>query len=375
MARSEATEIRDRDYFLWDEDLPGFGLRVFPSGRKRYVVQYRAGRRSRRLNLGPSGVLTCAQARNRAITIIAATKNGEDPAAQRDAERHAITVTELAQRFEKEHIDIRLKPSTAKGYKRMLERFVLPTLGHYRVTEVTRPDIGKFHHDLRHIPYDANRCLEMISKMFNLAEMWGLRPEGSNPRKHINKYPEKKRERFLSAAELKRVGEVLREMETEGIELCSCLAAIRLLILTGCRLGEIMTLQWKYVDIPGKALRLPDSKTGAKVVHLWATCHRRAGEDRARRRKSLGHCGDSPSGPALRPTAVLAAGSSTGGSERRAYSRSAAHIRVDRNCAGSGIIHDRQTSGPYAATNDCAIRSPRDRSSDRSSGTSFNAPG
>jgi hypothetical protein len=110
-------------------------------------------------------------------------------------------------------------------------------------------------------------------------------------------------------------------------------------------------------------------------VHLWATCHRRAGEDRARRRKSLGHCGDSPSGPALRPTAVLAAGSSTGGSERRAYSRSAAHIRVDRNCAGSGIINDRQTSGPYAATNDCAIRSPRDRSSDRSSGTSFNAPG
>jgi hypothetical protein len=130
-------------------------------------------------------VLTCAQARNRAITIIGATKNGEDPAARRRAERHAITVTKLAQ-----HIDIRLKPSTAKGYKRMLERFVLPTLGHYRVTEVTRPAIAKFHHDLRHIPYDANRCLEMISKMFNLAEMWGLRPEGSNPRKHINKYPE-----------------------------------------------------------------------------------------------------------------------------------------------------------------------------------------
>ena len=94
-------------------------------------------------------------------------------------------MTELAQRFEKEHIDIRLKPSTAKGYKRMLERFLLPTLGHHCVTEVTRPDIAKFHHDLRYIPYDANRCLEMISKMFTLAEMWGLRAEGSNPRKHI----------------------------------------------------------------------------------------------------------------------------------------------------------------------------------------------
>ena len=136
------------------------------------------------------------------------------------------------------------------------------------MTEVTRADVAKLHHDLRHIPYDANRCLEMISKMFNLAEMWGLRPDGSNPRKHIKKYPEEKRERFLSPAELRRVGEVLREMEQEGIELPSSIAAIRLLILTGCRLGEIMTLQWEHVDIAGKALRLPDSKTGAKVVHL-----------------------------------------------------------------------------------------------------------
>src|SRR4029077_1509223 len=167
-----------------------------------------------------------------------------------------------------EHIGLRLKPSTAKGYKRMLERFVIPRLGNHRVNEVTRADIAQLHHELRHIAYDANRCLEMISKMFNLAEMWGLRPDGSNPRKHIKKYPEEKRERFLSPAELRRVGDVLREMESEGIELPSSIAAARLLILTGCRLGEIMTLQWDHVDIPGKALRLPDSKTGAKVVHL-----------------------------------------------------------------------------------------------------------
>jgi integrase len=264
----DAAEIRAGEYFLWDEDLPGFGLRVLPSGRKRYIIQYRAGRRSRRISLGPSTVLTCEQARNRAITIIAATKNGDDPAARRDADRRAVTVKELAERFEKEHIDLRLKPSTAKGYKRMLKRFVIPTLGNHRVTEVTRADVAKLHHDLRHIAYDANRCLEMISKMFNLAEMWGLRPDGSNPRKHIKKYPEEKRERFLSPAELRRVGEVLREMEAEGVELLFAIAATRLLILTGCRLSEIMTLQWEHVDVAGKALRLPDSKTGAKVVHL-----------------------------------------------------------------------------------------------------------
>ena len=104
--------------------------------------------------------------------------------------------------------------------------------------------------------------------MFVLAEMWGLRPDGSNPRKHIRKYPEEKRQRFLSAAELRRVGEVLREMESERVELSSAILAARLLILTGCRLGEIMTLKWDYVDFDEHALRLPDSKSGKKVVHL-----------------------------------------------------------------------------------------------------------
>jgi integrase len=104
--------------------------------------------------------------------------------------------------------------------------------------------------------------------MFNLAELWGLRPDGSNPRKHIKKYREEKRERFLSAAELRRVGEVLREMEMEGLELPSAIAAVMLLILTGCRLNEIMTLKWSYVDLGTGTLNLPDSKTGAKTVYL-----------------------------------------------------------------------------------------------------------
>jgi len=189
------------------------------------VVQYRAGRRSRRISLGPSKVLTCEQARNRAIAIVAAARNGEDPAAERDAGRKAITVKELAERFDKEHIAIRVKASTAKEYRRNLRRFILPALGQLTVKGITRADVAKFHHDLRHIPYQANRCLEVISKMFSLAEMWGLRPDGTNPRKHIRKYPEEKRERFLSATELRRIGEVLREMEAEGIELPSAMCA------------------------------------------------------------------------------------------------------------------------------------------------------
>ncbi|MCB1348816.1 MAG: integrase arm-type DNA-binding domain-containing protein, partial [Maritimibacter sp.] len=264
----DAAEARSAEYFVWDSEIPGFGLRVLPSGRKGYVVQYRAGRRSRRISLGPSTVLTCEQARNRAIAIVAAARNGADPAAERDAGRKAITMKDLAERFDKEHIAIRVKASTAKEYRRNLERFILPALGQLTVTGITRADVAKFHHDLRHIPYQANRCLEVVSKMFSLAEMWGLRPDGTNPRKHIRKYPEEKRERFLSAAELRRIGEVLREMESEAVELPSAILAARLLILTGCRLNEIMTLKWSYVDLAERVLRLPDSKSGAKVVHL-----------------------------------------------------------------------------------------------------------
>jgi len=203
-----------------------------------------------------------------AISIVAAARNGADPAAERDAGRRAITVKELAERFDKEHIAIRVKASTAKEYRRNLERFILPALGQLTVTGITRADVAKFHHDLRHIPYQANRCLEVVSKMFSLAEMWGLRPDGTNPRKHIRKYPEEKRERFLSAAELRRIGEVLREMEAEGIELPSAILAARLLILTGCRLNEIMSLKWDHIDFDEHALRLPDSKSGKKLVHL-----------------------------------------------------------------------------------------------------------
>ncbi len=264
----DAAQPRAADYFVWDAEVPGFGLRVLPSGRKGYVLQYRAGRRSRRMSLGPSTVLTCEQARTRAILIVAQVRNGVDPAAKRDADRRAATVAELADRYDREHVALRVKPSTAKGYRRVLKRTILPALGRLRLTEVTRADIAKLHHDMRHVPYDANRCLEIISKMFSLAELWGLRPDGSNPRKHIKKYPEEKRERFLSPAELRRVGEVLREMEDEGVELSSAIAAVRLLILTGCRLSEIMTLRWEHVDLDGGALRLPDSKTGAKVVHI-----------------------------------------------------------------------------------------------------------
>jgi integrase len=232
------------------------------------MVQYRAGRRSRRVALGPHGVLTTEQARGMAIQMLAEVRAGADPALDRKQRRDAVTVAELADRFDKEHIAVRVKESTAKEYRRNLRRFILPALGRLRVADVTRADVARFHHDLRHIPYQANRNLEVVSKMFNLAEMWGLRPDGSNPRRHLKKYPEEKRERFLSAAELRQLGKVLDEMDAERVELPSAITAVRLLLLTGCRLNEIMKLRWADVELGHAMLRLPDSKSGAKTVQL-----------------------------------------------------------------------------------------------------------
>ena len=264
----EAAEARPKEYYIWDEDIPGLGLRVLPSGRKQYIVQYRAGRRSRRMSLGPSTVLTPEQARNRALDVLADARGGKDPAADRDAHRRALTIKDLVERFDEQHISIRIKKYTATEYRRLLKKHILPRLGSFLIAEVTRADIATFHHNMRHIPYQANRCLEIISKMFNLAELWGLRPDGSNPRRLIQKYPEVKRERFLSLDEIKHLGNVLREMEMERLVMPSAALAVRLLLYTGCRLSEIMTLKWEYVDLEGAALHLPDSKTGAKTVYL-----------------------------------------------------------------------------------------------------------
>lgn len=264
----EALEKRDKDYFVWDGDLPGFGVRVFPSGKRKYCFQYRFGRTARRMSLGQHGAITVDQARGLALEAMVKIRKDVDPLSQRNDRRNALTVAELAERFDKEHIAVHLKDSTAKEYRRNLEKFILPVFGKMRITDVQRSDIANFHHDWRHKPYLANRNLEVISKMFNLAEMWALRPDGTNPRKHIKKYPEKKRERYYSASELHALGRTLQDMEHEGVELPSAIAAIRLLLFTGCRLREILTLRWEHVDLAGRALNLPDSKTGAKQIHV-----------------------------------------------------------------------------------------------------------
>jgi integrase len=256
---------------LWDDELKGFGLRVWPSGRKVYIVKCRIKGRQRFITIGPHGPVTPEQARIRAFEILSEAKGGRDPAKDLDQARKAPTVKGLGERFLKEHVAVRCKPSTQAEYKRSVELFINPRVGTRKVTDIERKDIAELHHNLSHIPYQANRTLGVLSKMFNLAEVWGLRTDGSNPCLHVKKYVEQKRERFLSAEEFAALGKALREVEQDRSETQSAVNAIRLLILTGCRLGEMMTLKWNHVDLKARELRLPDSKSGAKIVHFGKT--------------------------------------------------------------------------------------------------------
>jgi len=177
---------------------------------------------------------------------------------------------ELGRRFLKEYVPSHCKPSTAEEYRRSVELFINPRIGKLRVPDVQRNHIATLHHGLRETPYQANRTLGVLSKIFNLAELWNLRPDGSNPCRHVKRFREEKRERFLSDEEYRRLGDTLDEAEREGSETPAAIAAFRLLMLTGCRLSEIRKLRWEHVDLEAGELRLRDSKSGAKIVHLGA---------------------------------------------------------------------------------------------------------
>jgi integrase len=262
----EQLELAERDYFVWDCELSGFGVRVMPSGRKSYLVQYRAGGRSRRRSIGQHGALTADQARTEAKKLLGDIARGGNPAEERRTQLREPTIASLCDRFLREYAAHHCKLSTRKGYQSYIDTCIRPRLGSRRIGDITRADVVAFHHDLRDRPYTANRAVAMLSRMFNLAEDWGLRREGSNPARRIRKFREEEKKRYLSDDEQARLGQALAVALESGEETEFSVAAISLLVLTGCRLGEILTLKWEYVT--QHHLELPDSKTGRRRIPL-----------------------------------------------------------------------------------------------------------
>lgn len=264
----DTLQPKEADFIVFDDEVMGFGVRVFPTGKKTYLAQYRSGGRTRRVKIGRHGTITAEQARARAKELLGAVAGGDNPAGDIASHRSAPTVATVADRFYRDHALLRLKPTTQREYRRSIELFIKPALGPFKIGDVTRADISQLHHKLRDRPYQANRTLGVLSKMFNTVEIWGLRPDGSNPCRHVPKYKEHKRETFLNAAEISRLGAVLTNARNTGTESQYAVAAFQLLILTGCRLGEIQTLKWSYIH--SGYLNLPDSKTGPRRIAVSA---------------------------------------------------------------------------------------------------------
>lgn len=277
-------EVKPTEYTVWDGQMPGFGVRVRPSGAISYVVVYRAGSGRgapvRRYTISTIGKITPAKARDRAKAILGAVAHGRDPACEKASERGVPTVGELADRFMTQHVEPKRKAGTIIFYRDIFERVVKPNLGPMKADKVSRAAVAKLHGQLRATPFQANRTLAVIGSMYGFASRIGAVPDGLNPARKIEKFPEHRRERFLTVQELERLGAAIREAETKGIPWTArkelrftridpfAAAAIRLLLFTGCRLREILHLKWEYFDFERGLLFLPTSKTGRKTIVL-----------------------------------------------------------------------------------------------------------
>jgi integrase len=258
---------KDRE-FLWDDAIAGFGVAAFPNGKKVYVVQYRQAGRSRRASIGEHGRLTPDQARSEAKKLLGAAEAGSDPIAERKRARKARTFGAVAEEFLNLHVAAKRKRRTTAEYRRIVQGRIVPAIGSKRIADVHRNDVARLHGKLADTPYEANRALAIMSAVWNWAARRGEVALAGNPAKAIERYPEHGRERYLTSAELGRLGEALRQGETKLDP--SAIAAIRLLILTGARLREILDARWEHVDLERGVIFLADSKTGKKPVYLSA---------------------------------------------------------------------------------------------------------
>ena len=269
----EALPVSDRETVVWDRELPGFGVRVHPSGSKVYMVHKRSGGKSRRVTIGRHGVWSLDAARREAGGIIASLKNGETPArpGTENGSASGPTVAELSEQYMAEHVAVRCKPTTARSCRHIFDKYLLPQFGRLRLGDITPDRVAALHYRLHEKPIMANQVIDVLSRLFNNAEASGCAPAGGNPCRFIKKYPTRSCERFLSEREFVRLGAVLDELEAKGKISTTAAAGLRLLMLTGCRRNEILTLRWEDVDCEHDEIRLRDAKTGARAVPLSPT--------------------------------------------------------------------------------------------------------
>jgi integrase len=283
---------KDRD-IVWDDKLKGFGVIVYPTtGLKTYVAQYRKDGRSHRVIIGKHGRLTPDEARREAKALLGDVEKGANPALERRTKREAPTLNNVAEGF-LAYAYAKKKSGTARGYDNALRLHILPQFGTKRLTKITHADVESLHASMSDRRPQANRTLAVLSAVWTWAAKQKHVDAASNPAKSVEKYRESARERYLINAELLRLSEALSAAETTGLPYSvdesnpkakhapkpdnrlrkfdrHSIAAIRLLMLTGARLREILDAKWEHVDLERGMIFLADSKTGRKPIYLSA---------------------------------------------------------------------------------------------------------
>lgn len=283
----DAARAQTNDIELRDTIVPGFLCKITPTGRKVFMLQYRTNSGVRRKPaLGQFGELTVEQARSLAQDWLAEVRRGGDPGHDKAEARKAPTVKELCARFMEDHSKLHNKTSTQDSYQYQIDKHVIPAFGSKKVHEVARHDITALMKRMEKSPTQANRVLSLIRKMFNLAELWGYRPDGSNPCRHVPKYPEKGSTRLITDEQMVKLFAYLDKAEAGELEHPIYLLAVRLQFEFAARMSEVLLLQWDWLDLPNGRVVWPDSKTGDMSKPL--------SEEARRLLTNAPHYGDSP---------------------------------------------------------------------------------
>jgi integrase len=264
LRRIRQAPTRDKGYALWDDSPRGLGLRVNPGGRKTFFFQYKIAGRTERVTLGAWGDLTLDEARRVARDLVVARAAGQNPAAERRRRRSAPTMAELGEGFLAAR-QPELKPSSVASYRRSL-RQLSAFFGRRPVEDLGTEDLRRLRAAMEDRPIAFNRCLATLSAAWSWAEGAGW-PLPRCPARRFPRNPERPRDRYLTPAELGRLGTAIEEFSPAFPVSC---AAVALLALSGARRSEVVGLRWQDVDFSGRRLVLPDSKTGAKVIYLPA---------------------------------------------------------------------------------------------------------